>query len=55
MKENRLKNMIRSKKGCCGITSEPVKQNILSEHECKLIAAEKLKGLLNITSTGLIF
>jgi hypothetical protein len=21
MKENRLKNMIRSKKGCCGVTS----------------------------------
>jgi hypothetical protein len=54
-KENRLKNMIRSKQGCCGIKSEPIKLNILSSHECKLITKEKYKGVLNISALGLIF
>ncbi len=56
MKENRLKNLIRPKQGCCGITSEPIKHNVLSEHKCKLIIGDKKqKGILNITSTGLIY
>ncbi len=55
MKENRLKNMIRSRKGCCGITSQPIKNNVLSEHDCKLIVSQKMSGILNVTSTGLIF
>jgi hypothetical protein len=55
-KENRLKNMIRSKPGCFGIKSEPVKVNILSSHKCKLISGNtKYKGTLSVSSTGLIF
>ena len=29
-KENTLKNMMRTKKGCCGMKSEPIKDNVLS-------------------------
>ena len=48
--------MSRQKKGCCGITSEPIKHNILSSHQCKLKANEKsFKGKLSITSVGLLF
>lgn len=56
MKENRLKGMIRSKQGCCGITSEPIKHNVLSQHPCKLLAnGQKAKGLIHVTSAGVIF
>lgn len=47
--------MIRSKKGCCGVTSEPLKNNVATEHTCKLINEKKLKGILSITTTGVIF
>lgn len=55
-KENRLKGMIRSKQGCCGISSEPIKHDIRSEHSCKLVVnGKKTKGTLNIAASGLIF
>lgn len=56
MKENRLKGMIRSRQGCCGVTSEPIKRDVLSQHKCKLVANDhKAKGVLNVTASGLIF
>lgn len=55
LKEVRQKNMLKPRKGCCGITSEPVKHNILSSHKCKLVAEEKCKGELCVSAQGLIF
>jgi hypothetical protein len=55
-KDQRLKNMIRPKQGCCGIKSEVVKLNILAFHKCTLkTESDKYGGMLNISSNGLIF
>lgn len=56
-KDQRLKNMIRPKQGCCGIRSEVIKLNILAHHKCRLRTDQggKHKGVLNISSNGLIF
>ena len=55
MKESRQKNMLKPKKGCCGITSEAVKRNILSSHKCRLVTEDKCKGELFVSAQGLIF
>jgi len=56
MKEQRLKGMIQTKAGCCGVTSELVKRDIRSEHSCKLVTNnQKAKGTLHVTASGLTF
>lgn len=48
--------MSRPSKGCCGLTSEPIKHNIISSHQCKLKANDKsYKGKLSIANVGLLF
>ena len=56
IKDQRLRNLIRTKQGCCGLKSQVKMPNILSSHECKLKTdKENYKGTLNISSNGLIF
>jgi hypothetical protein len=47
--------MLVQKMSCCGMKSEIVKQDILSTHECKLITDKKIKGILKISTLGVIF